>query len=301
MKTVIKECLDKCWEASQHGDWESAGGIGSGGCNGVPEVVQEVMDALNKGKVRVIDRVLTKTFKKAGELESDRDENLSEQENVREYLVNGYIKKAILLYFKFSRACLMSFGGGAAFDKIPLKFDKWSANDFEKAGFRVAPGAIIRYSAYIAPKTVVMQSFVNVGAFVDEESMLDTYSLVGSCAQVGKRCHISAGVILGGVLEPLQATPVIVEDECFIGAGSSVTEGVIVGKGAVIASGVHLTASTRIIDRFSGTETYGRVPAYSVVVPGTCSSKEGPNLGCAVIVKKRNPQEKTSINELLRL
>lgn len=284
----LKKRVDECWEFSEANKNNQKSGLKE---RCIPEIVTEIMEGLDCGKIRVVDRV------------ADRDRSeIAKKSGTNEYVVNEYIKKAILLYFRFSEASFMDFGGTNCFDKVPLKTADWTAVDFGKAGFRAAPGAIIRYSAYIAPKVVAMQSFVNVGAFVDEGSMLDTYSLVGSCVQVGKKCHISAGVILGGVLEPLQANPVIIEDNCFIGACSSVTEGVIVGRGAVVASGVHLTASTKIIDKVSGEISYGRIPEYAVVVPGVYSSDGGVNLGCAVIIKKCDAftREKVSINELLR-
>ena len=194
------------------------------------------------------------------------------------------------------------------FDKVPVKFAGWDQARFNAAGFRAVPGAVVRRSAYIAPGVVLMPSFVNVGAYVAEGTMIDTWSTVGSCAQIGKNCHISGGVGIGGVLEPLQANPVVIEDNCFIGARSEVAEGVIVETGAVLSMGVFLGASTKIIDRESGEVFMGRVPAYSVVVPGTLPGKPladgtpGPNLACAVIVKRVDAQtrSKTSINELLR-
>jgi len=199
-------------------------------------------------------------------------------------------------------------GGAPVFDKVAMKFADWGAEKFGAAGIRAVPGAVVRRSAFIAPGVVLMPCFVNVGARVGEGSMIDTWSTVGSCAQVGKNCHISGGVGLGGVLEPLQANPVVIEDDCFIGARSEVAEGVIVEQGAVISMGVFLGASTKIIDRNTGEVFSGRVPAYSVVVPGTLPGKPlpdgspGPSLSCAVIVKRVDAQtrSKTSINDLLR-
>ncbi|HEX9772885.1 MAG TPA: 2,3,4,5-tetrahydropyridine-2,6-dicarboxylate N-succinyltransferase, partial [Steroidobacteraceae bacterium] len=191
----------------------------------------------------------------------------------------------------------------AWWDKVPSKFAGWSGVDFDHAGFRAVPNAIVRRSAYIAPGVVLMPSFVNVGAYVDAGTMIDTWATVGSCAQIGKNCHISGGTGIGGVLEPLQADPVIVEDNCFIGARSEIAEGVIVEEGAVISMGVFIGASTKIVERGSGTVITGRVPAYSVVVPGTLPAKDGgPSLYCAVIVKRvdAGTRAKTSINELLR-
>ncbi len=190
------------------------------------------------------------------------------------------------------------------FDKVPSKFEGWGRADFTEAAFRAVPGCFVRRGAYIAPSVVLMPSFVNIGAYVGEGTMVDTWSTIGSCAQIGKHCHISGGVGIGGVLEPLQAGPVVIEDNCFIGARSEVAEGVVVETGAVISMGVYLGASTKIVDRESGAVTYGRVPAYSVVVPGTLPGKTpaSPSLYCAVIVKRvdEKTRSKTGINELLR-
>lgn len=224
--------------------------------------------------------------------------------------VNQWIKKAILLSFRLNDNFLsksQSIAGDAStyFDKVPLKFSNWTEEDFRKAGFRAIPGSVVRYSAYIAKGVVLLPSFVNLGAYVDEGSMIDTWATVGSCAQIGKNCHISGGAGIGGVLEPLQANPVIIEDDCFIGARSEIAEGVIVEKGSVISMGVYIGASTKIIDRETGEIFYGRVPAYSVVVPGNIASSKGNkdvSLYAAVIVKKvdEKTRSKTSINELLR-
>jgi 2,3,4,5-tetrahydropyridine-2-carboxylate N-succinyltransferase len=194
-------------------------------------------------------------------------------------------------------------GGAAWWDKVPSKFQDWGDDEFEQAGFRAVPGAIVRRGAYVAPGAVLMPSFVNIGAYVGEGTMIDTWATVGSCAQIGRNVHISGGTGIGGVLEPLQAGPVIIEDNCFIGARSEVAEGVVVEEGAVISMGVFLGASTKIVDRATGEVNYGRVPAYSVVVPGTLPGKDGaPSLACAVIVKRVDAQtrSKTGINELLR-
>ncbi len=238
----------------------------------------EALEKLNKGELRI-------TEKKDGI-----------------WKVNDYLKKAILLYFKNASSKITSGGICSFFDKVPLKTENWTESDFENSGFRAVPGSLVRYTAYIAKSVVLMPSFVNVGAYIDEGTMIDSNALVGSCAQIGKNCHISDGVTIGGVLEPLQASPVIIEDNCFIGVRSSVTEGVIVEEGAVLATGTMLSASTKIIDRETGEISYGRIPAYSVVVPGTYPSKNGIHLACAVIVKKVTEQTrlKTSINELLR-
>ena len=216
----------------------------------------------------------------------------------------------MLLSFRLNDMTTIPGGPGGAnwWDKVPSKFEGWGENRFRDAGFRAVPGAIVRRSAFIAKNVVLMPSFVNLGAYVDESTMVDTWSTVGSCAQIGKNVHISGGVGIGGVLEPLQAGPVIVEDDCFIGARSEVAEGVIVRKGAVLSMGVFLGASTKIIDRETGEVFIGEVPAYSVVVPGSMPGKPlkdgspGPSLSCAVIVKRvdEKTRSKTSINDLLR-
>ncbi|TNE38549.1 MAG: 2,3,4,5-tetrahydropyridine-2,6-dicarboxylate N-succinyltransferase [Alphaproteobacteria bacterium] len=222
-----------------------------------------------------------------------------------EWVVNQWLKKAVLLSFRLNDMGAIPGGPGRAqwWDKVPSKFEGWQADDFRKAGFRAVPGAIVRHSAFIAPGAVLMPSFVNLGAYVGEGTMIDTWATVGSCAQVGKNCHISGGTGLGGVLEPLQAGPVIIEDNCFIGARSEVAEGVRVGEGSVISMGVFIGASTRIINRETGEVHYGSVPPYSVVVPGTLPGPVGtPSLACAVIVKTvdERTRSKTSINDLLR-
>ena len=225
------------------------------------------------------------------------------------WVTHQWLKKAVLLSFRLNPNTVMHAGtlGGAVgpwWDKVANKFDGWEAPQFEEAGFRAVPGSVVRKGAFIGRNAVLMPSFVNIGAYVDESTMVDTWSTVGSCAQIGKRVHLSGGVGIGGVLEPLQANPTIIEDDCFIGARSEVAEGVIVGQGAVLSMGVFLTASTKIIDRKTG-ETYrGHVPPYSVVVPGAIPDPHGvgPSLSCAVIVKTVDAQtrSKTSINELLR-
>lgn len=227
-----------------------------------------------------------------------------------EWIVNQWLKKAVLLGFRLNEMSQMSGGsnGSSWWDKVPSKFEGWGESEFKQAGFRAVPNCVVRHSAYIAPSVVLMPSFVNLGAYVDEGTMVDTWATVGSCAQIGKNVHISGGAGIGGVLEPLQAGPVIIEDNCFIGARSEVAEGVIVEEGAVLSMGVFIGASTKIIDRATGEIFQGRVPAYSVVVPGTLPGKAlpdgtpGPNLYCAVIVKRVDEQtrSKTSVNELLR-
>ena len=227
-----------------------------------------------------------------------------------EWVVNQWLKKAVLLSFRLNDMELIPGGPAGSFywDKVQPKFKGWDEAAFRKAGFRVLPGAIVRHSAYIAPGAVLLPSFVNLGAYVDSGTMVDTWATVGSCAQIGKNCHISGGAGIGGVLEPLQAGPVIIEDNCFIGARAEVAEGVQVGEGSVLSMGVYLGASTTIIDRATGEKMFGKVPPYSVVVSGSMPGKplpngeQGPSLYCAVIVKRvdAKTRSKTSINELLR-
>ena len=225
-----------------------------------------------------------------------------------EWHVNQWLKKAVLLSFRLNNMTTIAHGPGTAnwWDKVPSKFDGWGAEDFSSAGFRAVPNCVVRRGAYIAPNVVLMPSFVNLGAYVDEGTMVDTWATIGSCAQIGKNVHISGGAGIGGVLEPLQANPTIIEDNCFIGARSEVAEGVIVREGAVLSMGVFLSASTKIVDRDSGDISYGEVPPFSVVVPGMLPDASGtpgkPGLDCAVIVKTvdAGTRSKTSINELLR-
>lgn len=221
--------------------------------------------------------------------------------------VNQWLKQAVLMSFRLADSAPMEISTGA-YDKVPLKFEGWGENRFRAAGFRVVPGAVVRRSAYIARNVVLMPSFVNLGARVEENTMVDTWATVGSCAQIGKNVHLSGGVGIGGVLEPLQANPVVIEDDCFIGARSEVVEGVIVERGSVLSMGVFISATTKIVDRTTGEIFMGRVPSYSVVVPGSLPGKPlpdgspGPSLYCAVIVKRVDAQTraKTAINELLR-
>jgi 2,3,4,5-tetrahydropyridine-2-carboxylate N-succinyltransferase len=221
------------------------------------------------------------------------------------WTVNQWLKKAVLLSFRLNEndRILGGAAGGPAFDKVPTKFAHWDAEHFAAAGFRAVPGCVVRRGAFIGKGAVLMPSFVNIGAYVGEGTMVDTWATVGSCAQIGRNVHLSGGAGIGGVLEPLQANPVVIEDGCFIGARSEVAEGVIVEEGAVLSMGVYLGASTKIVDRATGEIFTGRVPAYSVVVPGTLPGKDGgPGLYCAVIVKRVDAQTraKTGINELLR-
>jgi len=247
-------------------------------------VVEEALDALDAGKARV-----------------------AESDGKGGWKVNQWLKQAVLLSFRLYDSAPMDTAAGA-YDKVPLKFQGWGENRFKAAGFRAVPGAVVRRSAYIAPNVVLMPSFVNLGAYVDSGTMVDTWATVGSCAQIGRNVHLSGGVGIGGVLEPLQANPVVIEDDCFIGARSEVAEGVIVERGAVLSMGVFIGASTKIIDRATGEVFMGRVPSYSVVVPGSLPGRPlpdgspGPSLYCAVIVKRvdEKTRSKTSINELLR-
>ena len=245
------------------------------------DLVRETIDLLDNGKIRVAE-------KKGNKWE-----------------VNEWIKKAILLSFRVNKMKASKGPYSTWYDKIDGKTQGWSEEQVKKAGFRYVPNGVIRKGAHIAKNVVLMPSFINVGAYVDEGTMIDTWASVGSCAQVGKNCHISGGAGIGGVLEPMQANPTIVEDNCFLGARAEIAEGVIVEKGSVLSMGVYIGASTRIVDRSSGEIHYGRVPAYSVVVPGSMPSKnnpKGPSLYCVVIVKKvdEKTRSKTSINDLLR-
>ncbi len=235
---------------------------------------------------------------------------VAERQEDGSWKVNQWLKKAVLLSFRLNPMQVIKGGPGDAvwWDKVASKFDGWSANEFEKAGFRAVPNAVVRHSAYVAPGVVLMPSFVNLGAYVGEGTMVDTWATVGSCAQIGRNVHLSGGVGIGGVLEPMQAGPTIIEDHCFIGARSEVVEGCIVREGSVLGMGVYIGKSTKIVDRATGEIFYGEVPPYSVVVAGTMPGKNvpgenwGPSLYCAVIVKRvdEKTRSKTSINELLR-
>jgi 2,3,4,5-tetrahydropyridine-2,6-dicarboxylate N-succinyltransferase len=261
--------------------------IGPSTKGAVREAVDQALDLLDRGTARVAEKTADGGWH-----------------------VNQWLKKAVLLSFRLNDMSRIAGGPGHAvwWDKVPSKFDNWDDAHFRGAGFRAVPGCVVRRSAYIAPGVVLMPSFVNLGAYVDQGTMIDTWSTVGSCAQIGKNCHISGGVGIGGVLEPLQAGPVIIEDNCFIGARSEVAEGVVVRQGAVLSMGVFIGASTKIVDRDTGEVIQGEVPAYSVVVPGTMPGKPNghngptPSLYCAVIVKRvdEKTRAKTSINELLR-
>jgi 2,3,4,5-tetrahydropyridine-2-carboxylate N-succinyltransferase len=237
------------------------------------------------------------------QLLDDGGVRVAEKNASGDWVTQEWLKKAVLLYFKLRDNSVIRAGNTSYFDKVPQKFANWGEDMFRKGGMRVVPPATVRKGAYIAPKVVLMPSYVNIGAYVDEGTMVDTWATVGSCAQIGKNVHLSGGVGIGGVLEPLQATPTIIEDNCFIGARSEVVEGVVVREGSVLSMGVYISKSTRIYDRESGESSYGEVPPYSVVVAGAMPGKSGgPNLYCAVIVKRVDAQTraKTSITELLR-
>jgi len=271
--TELKQAIDEAWEKRDT--------LGSSTKGAVRDAVDAALDALDSGRLRVAEKFGDGWF------------------------VHQWLKKAVLLSFRLNDMTVIPGGPGGAnwWDKVESKFAGWGENRFREAGFRAVPGAVVRRSAYIAKGAVLMPCFVNLGAHVGEGSMIDTWATVGSCAQIGRNCHISGGAGIGGVLEPLQAEPVIIEDNCFIGARSEVAEGVIVGEGSVLSMGVFLGASTKIVDRASGAISYGKVPPYSVVVPGALPSKSGgPSLACAVIVKRvdEKTRSKTSINDLLR-
>ena len=265
--------------------WEQRDTLTSSTKGEARDAVEAALEALDNGSVRVAEKT------------------------TGDWVVNQWLKKAVLMSFRLTDSAPMDGSGGApVWDKVPMKFAGWDQNRFKEAGVRAVPGAVVRRSAFIAPGAVLMPSFVNLGARVGANTMIDTWTTVGSCAQIGANCHLSGGVGIGGVLEPLQANPVIIEDDCFIGARSEVAEGVIVERGAVLSMGVFIGASTKIIDRATGQIYMGRVPSYSVVVPGSLPGKNlpdgspGPSLYCAVIVKIVDAQTraKTSINELLR-
>jgi 2,3,4,5-tetrahydropyridine-2-carboxylate N-succinyltransferase len=279
----LQATIDAAWERRAEINPESDGDV--------RDAVHAALDALDRGELRVAEK---------------RD---------GKWHTNQWLKKAVLLSFRLADSELIPGGGsyphfGEAgwYDKVPSKFAGWSADHFRTAGFRAVPNCVVRRSAYVAPGVVLMPSFVNVGAYVDSGTMVDTWVTIGSCAQIGKNCHISGGVGIGGVLEPIQAGPVVIEDNCFIGARSEVVEGVVVGEGSVISMGVFIGASTKIVDRNTGEVHMGKVPPYSVVVSGSMPGKPfpnnemGPSLYCAVIVKRVDEQtrSKTSINELLR-
>jgi 2,3,4,5-tetrahydropyridine-2-carboxylate N-succinyltransferase len=267
--------------------WEDRANISTATKGAVREAVEAALDLLDSGQARV-----------------------AEKSGNQDWVVNQWLKKAVLLSFRLNDMAAIEGGPGGApwWDKVASKFAGWGEAEFRAAGLRAVPGCFVRRGSYIAPGAVLMPSFVNLGAHVGEGTMVDTWVTIGSCAQVGKNCHISGGAGIAGVLEPLQANPVIIEDDCFIGARAEVAEGVIVGQGSVLSMGVYIGASTKIVDRTTGEVMYGRVPPYSVVVSGTMPGKAlpdgspGPGLYCAVIVKRvdAGTRSKTAINELLR-
>lgn len=266
--------------------WENRAEIGLGTKGAVRDAVEQAIEMIDSGQARVAEKL------------------------DGEWVTHQWLKKAVLLSFRLNDNKIIAGGPGEGvfWDKVPSKFEGWGENRFRAAGFRVVPPAAVRRGAFIAPNVVLMPSYVNIGAYVDSGTMVDTWATVGSCAQIGRNVHLSGGVGIGGVLEPLQANPTIIEDNCFIGARSEVVEGVIVGEGSVISMGVFLSASTKIVDRATGKVHIGKVPPYSVVVSGSLPGRPlndgtpGPSLYCAVIVKTVDAQTraKTGINELLR-
>lgn len=278
MTDALKATIEAAWDARD--------GVNSATQGEVRDAVEAALMLLDSGEVRVAEPT------------------------PNGWQVNQWLKKAVLLSFRLNDMAMIPGGAGGSswWDKVPSKFDGWGENRFRAAGFRAVPGSIVRRGAYIAKGAVLMPSFVNLGAYVGENTMVDTWVTVGSCAQIGANVHLSGGVGIGGVLEPLQANPVVIEDDCFIGARSEVVEGVIVERGSVLSMGVFISSTSKIIDRATGEIFVGRVPAYSVVVPGSLPGKAlpdgspGPALSCAVIVKRVDAQTraKTAINELLR-
>ena len=279
-------------KAAIEGIWEDRDQIGFDTKGAARDAVERALELLDSGEARV-----------------------AEQRGPGDWVVNEWLKKAVLLSFRLNDMVVVEGGPGHPdagasvwWDKVPSKFCGWDEKRFRAAGFRAVPGCVVRKSAYVAPGVIIMPGFINLGAYVDSGTMVDTWATVGSCAQIGRNVHLSGGAGIGGVLEPLQAGPVIIEDDCFIGARSEVVEGVIVERGAVLSMGVFIGASTKIVDRQTGEVHTGRVPAYSVVVPGTLPGKAlpdgtpGPNLACAVIIKQVDgkTRSKTSINDLLR-
>lgn len=280
----LEQEIDAAWEARDTINLETKGAV--------RDAVNEALNMMDSGQLRV-----------------------AQPTGNHQWQVNQWAKKAVLLSFRLNDMSLIESGvdfpgvGGSTFwDKVPSKFAGWGENRFREAGFRAVPGCVVRHSAHVAPGVVIMPSFINLGAFVDSGTMVDTWATVGSCAQIGKNVHLSGGAGIGGVLEPLQAGPVVIEDDCFIGARSEVVEGVVVEQGAVLSMGVFIGASTKIVNRVTGEVHMGRVPAYSVVVPGALPGKPladgspGPSLSCAVIIKQvdEKTRSKTSVNELLR-
>ena len=258
-----------------------------------------------RDQITAQDKPLVEAVNSALDALDDGQRRIAEKQENGDWVVHQWLKKAVLLSFRLNPNRIIENGPdrGIWWDKVASKFAGWDAQRFEQAGFRAVPPCTVRHGAFIAKDVVLMPSYVNIGAYVGEGTMVDTWASIGSCAQIGKHCHISAGAGIGGVLEPLQANPTIIEDNCFIGARSEVVEGVIVGEGSVIAMGVFITQSTKIVERHSGKISYGKIPPFSVVVPGSLPDKNGgPALACAVIVKQvdARTRAKTSINDLLR-
>ena len=262
----LKTLIETAWDTKGH---ES---------NDLPHALQSIIADLDAGNLRV-----------------------SEKTNGA-WHTHEWIKKALLLSFPLSPTRLMTFPL-TGYDKMPSKFEGWCAQDFEKARFRVVPGALVRRGSYVGPQCILMPSFTNFGAYIDEGTLIDMGAAIGSCAQIGKKCHISAGAMIGGVVEPVQASPVIIEDHVFVGASTCLVEGVLVEEGAVIGMGVKMSASTPLVERATGRITYGRVPPYGVVVPGSLAGDNGISLACAVLIKQvdEKTRAKTAINDLLRL
>jgi 2,3,4,5-tetrahydropyridine-2-carboxylate N-succinyltransferase len=282
--TDLEQTIDAAWDDRDNVNFNTTGAV--------RDAVMEALDLLDSGQARVAER-----------------------QGVGDWKVNQWLKKAVLLSFRLQDMVTIPGGGdfpgvgqSVWWDKVPSKFSGWDEARFREAGFRAVPGCVVRKSAYVAPGVVIMPGFINLGAYVGSGTMVDTWATVGSCAQIGENVHLSGGAGIGGVLEPLQAGPVIIEDNCFIGARSEVVEGVVIEEGAVLSMGVFIGASTKIINRDTGEVHIGRVPAYSVVVPGSMPGKPlpdgtpGPNLSCAVIIKQvdERTRSKTSINDLLR-
>ena len=275
------------FESIIDGSWDDRANVSTATGGDLRAAVEGTLDLLDRGEVRVASKV-----------------------GDGQWVVHQWVKKAVLLSFLMTDMAPIAHGPGNAmwWDKVPSKFDGWGEAEFRSAGFRAVPSCVVRRGAFVAPGVILMPSFVNLGAYVGAGTMVDTWATVGSCAQIGANCHLSGGVGIGGVLEPIQADPVIIEDDCFIGARSEVVEGVIVEQGAVLSMGVFISATTKIVNRATGEITSGRVPAYSVVVPGSLPGKNfpdgspGPSLYCAVIVKTvdARTRSKTSVNELLR-
>jgi 2,3,4,5-tetrahydropyridine-2,6-dicarboxylate N-succinyltransferase len=271
--------------------------------NELEKIINESFE--NKEKVNTnSDKTIINAINKTIELTDQGKIRVAEKKN-GSWIINQWIKKAILLSFRINKMEILRGPYTSWYDKVPGKSVNWKEEDWKNAGYRHVPNGVVRKGSFIAKNAVLMPCFINLGAYVDEGTMIDTWASVGSCAQVGKNCHVSGGAGIGGVLEPLQAGPVIIEDNCFIGARSEIAEGVLVEKGSVVSMGVYIGASTKIVDRSSGEITYGKIPAYSVVVPGTLPNKknpDGPALYCAVIVKQvdERTRSKTSINDLLR-